>query len=171
MLPEEDGCAKPKGREGLATRPGGVTMAKTNLALKAYTDFANEHRDCFFATLEGEQPRVRIFRMWYADDSGFYFVTRDSKSVFRQVQSRPRIEVLFFKTDEKIIDMKVMRVSGQVELLDDPVVIERMLQERPSARKPEAIGKPRILRMKSGEAWFWTREKNEKEGQIERIHF
>lgn len=146
-------------------------MTQVNRDLKVYTDFANEHRDCYFATQEGDQPRVRIFRMWYADDSGFYFVTRDSKGVFRQVQSHSKVEVLFFKNAEKTIDKKVMRVSGQVELLDDPAVMERMLEERPSARKPEAIGKPRILRMKSGEAWFWTREKNEKESQIERIRF
>jgi uncharacterized pyridoxamine 5'-phosphate oxidase family protein len=35
--------------------------------------FANENPVCYIATMDGDQPRVRGFLMWFADEKGFYF--------------------------------------------------------------------------------------------------
>ena len=35
--------------------------------------FATEIPVCYLATADGDQPRVRTFLLWYADETGFYF--------------------------------------------------------------------------------------------------
>ena len=45
-------------------------------------EFANANRTCFLAMVDGNQPRVRAFGMWFADDKGFYFQTESIKAVY-----------------------------------------------------------------------------------------
>jgi len=48
--------------------------------------FANENPVCYIATMDGDQPRVRGFLMWFADEKGFYFQKRlqqeDQKTLY-----------------------------------------------------------------------------------------
>ena len=67
--------------------------------------FATEHPICAVATVDGDQPRVRMLGMWFAAKEGFYFSTA-----------------------------KVMRASGVVAFLDDPKLKERLLEDRPFLR-------------------------------------
>ncbi len=132
--------------------------------------FANENPVCYIATEDGVQPRVRAFRMWYADRSGFYFHTGSTKNVYRQLQSNPRIEVCFCtpKFD------RMMRVNGDAEFMDSPAMKERLITERPFLKA--IIKGPddpllTIFRIPKGEAHFWTMAENMRESEIPRVQF
>ncbi len=57
-----------------------------------YVKFANEQRICPIATVEGDQPHVRTFGLWFADTTGFYFSTGKIKGVYRQLSMNPKVE-------------------------------------------------------------------------------
>ena len=65
------------------------------MELQDYTQFATENPVCYLATAEGDQPRVRTWLLWFADESGFYFVAMAPKEVTKQMQQNPKVEVCF----------------------------------------------------------------------------
>ena len=81
--------------------------------------FANENPVCYVATTDGDQPRVRAFVIFFADENGFYFGTLSPKDVSRQLKTNPKVEVCFYNNARP---MKMMRVTGEVEFLDDMVL-------------------------------------------------
>jgi pyridoxamine 5'-phosphate oxidase len=135
--------------------------------------FANEHRVCFFATEEGGQPRVRAFGLWFADEKGFYFQTESVKSVCSQLRSNNKVELCFYAPQPA--PGTLMRVTGEVEFVEDLSLKGRVLSERPFL-KALGIKGPEdpllvVFRVRSGEACFWTMANNMKEREIERIKF
>ena len=44
--------------------------------LKDYREFAEKARTAYFATIDGDQPRVRPIDIWFTDEKGFYFFTQ-----------------------------------------------------------------------------------------------
>ena len=56
--------------------------------------FASDNPVSFIASMEGEQPRVRAFLMWFADESGFYYHTGTAKSMAENMREAeiPRIK-------------------------------------------------------------------------------
>ena len=122
------------------------------------------------ATEEREQPRVRPFTSWFADASGFYFHTSESKSVCKQLHKNTRIEVCFITPKKDL----VMRISGSLEFLNDIALKTRLLEERSFLKNlikgPEDTNLA-IIRIPHGEAFFWTRADNLKEAEISRIKF
>ena len=135
--------------------------------------FANEHRVCYFATTEGNQPRVRALGMWFADERGFYFQTESVKSVCKQLQDNNTVEICFYAPGPDA--GKIMRVSGKVEFVDDPALKSKVLSDRPFLKSLGMKGPDDpllvVFRVHSGEAYFWTMADNMKEGEIERITF
>ena len=138
--------------------------------------FANEQIICSVATVDGDQPHVRMFGMWFADKDGFYFSTRKTGSVYRQLCVNPKLELCFYAPPEAAlgqgptIDMgKVMRATGTAEFMNDPALKERLLNDRPFLR-PFAENAV-IFRVKSGEAWFWTFAESGRESELERVRF
>ncbi len=143
--------------------------------LKDYIEFANKNPSCFIATAEGDQPRVRGFLLWYADESGFYFHTGTTKNVCRQLKKNPKLEVCFIAPSQNQADIKMMRVSGKVKFVDDLKLKARLLEERPFL-KALGTGKPddpmlAVFRIYTGEAHFWKMENNLRESEIERVKF
>jgi uncharacterized pyridoxamine 5'-phosphate oxidase family protein len=121
--------------------------------------FANENQVCYIATVDGAQPRVRGFLMWFADEDGFYFHTGATKEVCKQLKSNPKVEVCFY-TPEDPQTAKMMRVAGEVEFLDDIALKTRLLEERPFL-KAIVTGGPEdpllvLFLVYNGEAHFWT---------------
>jgi len=136
--------------------------------------FANENPVCYIATVDGAQPRVRGFLMWFADENGFYFHTGAMKDVCKQLKSNPKVEVCFYAPGDPQT-AKMMRVAGEVEFLNDIALKTRLLEERPFL-KAIATGGPEdpllvLFRVYKGEAHFWTMEDNMRESEIERIMF
>ncbi len=145
-------------------------------SIEDYTRFANEHKICWVATAEGNQPHVRIQALWFADRTGFYFSTLSTKEVYRQLLKNPRIEVGCYALPQKPFgqdgskDMgTMMRVSGEIAFLDDSDLKERLLNDRPVLR--QNADKQVIYRIGTGEAWFWTAKDDNHEEKIERFHF
>jgi pyridoxamine 5'-phosphate oxidase len=135
--------------------------------------FANEHRICHVATADGNQPRVRAFGMWFADDKGFFFQTESVKSICKQLKNNNRVELCFYAPGPDVGTM--MRVTGKAEFVDDAVLKSKALADRPFL-KAMGIKGPEdpllaIFRVYSGEAYFWTMANNMKEAEIKRIKF
>ena len=93
--------------------------------------FANENPVCYIATMDGDQPRVRGFLMWFADENGFYFHTAASKEVCKQLKNNPKVELCFYAPETHPNVGKMMRVAGEVEFLNDIALKARLLEERP----------------------------------------
>ncbi len=142
--------------------------------LEDYTKFATENPVCYVATIDGDQPRVRAFLLWYADESGFYFITMSPKQVYEQLEKNPKTEVCFYNNPAELADAKHMRVTGEAEFLDDEDVSDKAYQTR--AFLDQFVGesiKPviRVFRISTGEAHFWTLPDTLKEPEIERLEF
>jgi len=56
--------------------------------------FANENPVTYLATVDGDQPRVRAFAMWFADASGFYYHTGTGKERLPPVAEEPERRAL-----------------------------------------------------------------------------
>jgi pyridoxamine 5'-phosphate oxidase len=136
--------------------------------------FATENPVCYLATADGDQPRVRTFLLWYADESGFYFVPMSVKEVAKQLQRNPKVEVCFYNNAADPADWKQMRVMGEVEFLEDEESLEKAYQNR--SFLDDIVGysvRPlvRPCRIPTGEAHFWTLADNMKEPEIKKIKF
>ena len=133
--------------------------------------FANENKDCYLATVEGDQPRVRVLSMWYADETGFYFQSQTVKAFYKQLEKNPKVEVYFGNKDLS----KVLRVSGKVKFITDSKIRAKCIEEW-SFVKDFGITEPSnpllaVFHLSTGEAYFWTMANNMKEAQIKRVKF
>lgn len=136
--------------------------------------FANNFPSCALATVEGDHPRVRTFQLWFADETGFYFVTFSTKDVSRQLKANPRVELCFFNNPANFQGMRQLRVTGRVDFVEDEAIKGRAIQERSFLEK--AVGEPlgptlEVFRVSSGEAHFWTVKDFLKEPRTEFVRF
>lgn len=123
--------------------------------------FANQNPSSYIATTDGDQPRVRGMLMWYADKTGFYYNTGATKDLYRQLKANPKVELCFFDAKSKGMDQ--MRVTGQVEFIEDMAIREKLIEARPflkemgfGADSPKLI----VFRIVKCTAHFWTWETN-----------
>ncbi|MFC1864427.1 pyridoxamine 5'-phosphate oxidase family protein [Chloroflexota bacterium] len=133
--------------------------------------FASQSRTAYFATVDGNQPRVRPIGLWFVNEQGFYFQTETVKAFYQQLNANKKVEICFHDSEAR----KAMRVAGEVEFVDDIDLKARVLQDRPFL-KGLGIEKPEdpllvVFRISKGEAFFWTMENNMKESEIDRIKF
>lgn len=137
--------------------------------------FANENPVCYIATTEGDQPRVRAFALWYADNTGFYFDCGSMKAVYRQLEANPKTEVCFYAPAPMPEIGTMLRVAGKVEFLTDTALRTRLLEERPFLKDMGITGpddsRLAVFRIASGEAYFWTMADNMREAEAERVRF
>lgn len=123
--------------------------------------FANENPVCSLATVENDQPRVRIIGFWYADETGFYFQTSTIKSIPDQLQKNPNVEACFYKHEGMIGTM--LRIAGKAELVNDVKFREKALIDRPFLKSfGMTVDSPSLFLFKigHGQAHFWTMENN-----------
>jgi uncharacterized pyridoxamine 5'-phosphate oxidase family protein len=135
--------------------------------------FANETPLCYLSTVDGDQPRVRPLGIWFADNSGFYFlIVSGKKDMYHQLQANNKVEGCFFQPGEAAVHHEygkkplesvspMMRVAGKVEFVDDPELKKKALEDRPILKKlGMTFNDPRLIifRIAKGEAYFWTRE-------------
>ena len=134
-----------------------------------YIDFATEHPVCALATVDGDQPRVRTFLLWRANEDGFFFETFTPKDVYKQLKDNPKVEMCFYNNEPDLEKAKTMRLSGEVEFLDDPDLKKQLLHDWPFLQDAEPVLE--LFRIPSGEAFFWTMADALKEKEIERVRF
>ena len=134
--------------------------------------FANANPVTYIATMDGDQPRVRAFAMWFADATGFYYHTGTPKAVWRQLAANPKVELCFYEPGD---EGRMMRVAGAVEFLDDAALRERLVGDRPwllqIGLSGPADAKLAVFRVAHGEAYFWTMENNMREAEAPRVRF
>ncbi len=126
-----------------------------------YIKFANQNPISYIATADGDQPRVRGMLMWYADKTGLYYNTGATKEFYSQMKANPKVEVCFFDTKAKGMDQ--MRVTGQIEFIEDMTIREKLIEARPflkqmgfGADSPKLI----VFRVAKCIAHFWTWDTN-----------
>ena len=133
--------------------------------------FANEVHDCYLATCDGDQPRVRALGMWFADETGFYFQTQTVKALYKQIERNPKVEICFHSKDSG----KLMRVYGEAKIITDTAIRTRCIEERPLVKNfgIETPDNPLlgVFQVYQGEAYFWTGADSMKEADIPRIKF
>ena len=129
--------------------------------------FATKNQVAWFATLDGDQPRVRALGMWFADKNGFYFQIGGMKDLYKQIQANPRVEFAFYQPGGMAGTM--LRVAGKVEFLNDPKLKKKVLEDRPFLKKFGLTEESPLLvlfRVSKGKAHFWTMETNLKPKEI-----
>ncbi len=139
------------------------------MTMQECISFATEHPVCSLATVDGDQPRVRTFLLWRANENGFYFETFNPKDVYEQLRNNPKVEICFFNHESDLEKAKTMRLSGEVEFLDDPDLKKQLLEDWPFLQDAEPVLE--LFRVRSGEAFFWTMNDVLKEKEIERVSF
>jgi pyridoxamine 5'-phosphate oxidase len=119
--------------------------------------FANENPIGFLATMDGGQPRVRGFQLWYADKTGLYYSSAAGKDIYKQLKANPKVEVCFFNSKSK--EMQQMRITGTVEFINDIEMKTKLLDARPFLKKagltPENPGLI-LFKIIKCTAHFWT---------------
>jgi len=136
--------------------------------------FATDNSICFVATTDGDQPRVRVIALWFANENGFYFGILSPKNVYIQLKSNPKVEVCFYDNNPDLLNAKQMRVTGKVEFVDDLELQKKCAEE--GTFLEQLMGKPlghlwKIFRIHSGEVFFFTLRDTLKENELERIKF
>jgi len=141
---------------------------------KDCVQFANHCGTTFIATTDGNRPHVRPLALQFADESGFYFQTEPVKKFYKQIRANKYVELCFYSSEGEGLG-KVMRISGEIEFVDDLELKSKLLEERPFL-KSLGIQKPDdplfvLFRVNKGEAFFWTMADNMKELEIEKLKF
>ena len=121
--------------------------------------FCNDHPASFFATLEGDQPRVRGMALVRADEKGLLYQTADAKDIWKQLVRNPKVEVSFNDLEAGI----QVRITGTIEVFEDQALKEEILTMRPFLKPfvdTQGWGPIKVFRITKGTAYVWTREKN-----------
>jgi len=116
------------------------------MEVKDCIEFVRNNPTCYLATVEDDQPRVRAFACWMADETGFYFDTADYKDNWKQLTANPKCEVCFY--DGK----RMLRLSGKIEHNDDSVIRQKLFKDKPD--NPKTV----IFYIPHGELLMWWRE-------------
>lgn len=137
--------------------------------------FAREHPVCSFATMDGNQPRVRVYMLWYTDLTGFYFHTVGFKQAVDQIRKNPKVELCFTAPPSPPEPLRMMRVSGTCDIIDDPAILSRLYDERishlPLGSREALLPLLVVLHVSKGEIRFWKMENFLMEKEILRIDF
>jgi len=141
---------------------------------KEVLEFANNNPSSWLATCEKDQPRVRGMLLWFADETGFYYHTAKSKNLFGQIMENPKAEAAFIRKADQP-DFEMLRVTGEVELVKDQELFERLKKERAwlwgNISQSEADTEVVIFRIVRGSAYIWNMSWNVRENEAPRICF
>ena len=97
-------------------------------------EFLKAAETYYLATVEDDQPRVRPFGTVYLFEGKLYIQTGKGKSVAKQIDSNPKVELCAMKGDEWI------RVAGTLVLDDRLEAQESILNNYPSLRAMYTTG-------------------------------
>lgn len=116
--------------------------------------FIKDNPVFYLATCVDNEPRVRVMRLYQADGDGIIFNTSSRKSLHKQLQANPAVELCFYDDRE---GMQV-RIRGKVHLVEDPKIRNEMVEKNPVltaivfSRTEERM---EIYRLRQGMAKVW----------------
>lgn len=90
--------------------------------------FLNEVQSYSLATVEGNQPRVRIFGTILCYDGKLYIQTGKKKDVAKQLYANPKAEIVSCK------GIEWLRITCKLIEKDDRNIRVKMLEKMPSLR-------------------------------------
>lgn len=93
---------------------------------KAY-NFLRETRTFFLATAEGNNPKIRPFGALSLIGGKLYFVTSNTKDVFRQLQKNPAVSVCACNANREWI-----RIEGTAIIDKSTAAKQKMLDDNPT---------------------------------------
>ena len=112
--------------------------------------FLEEAGDYFLATVEGDQPRVRVFGTALLYDGKLYIQTGKVKNVSKQIAANPKVEICAWKNG------KWLRVAGELVNDESRDVKVAMLEKMPALKgmySPDD-GNMQVLYFKNATATF-----------------
>ncbi len=142
--------------------------------LQEYLTFATACQAGAVATVDGDQPHVRMIRLEKADESGFYFTLVRSKKMYHQVCANPKVEICFFSMSSDKSQARQMRLTGVMEEIDDPEMLEIAYYSRKLLEQNLGIPLKPLLatfRISHGDLHFWTFANALREEHIEHVTF
>ena len=144
------------------------------MKITEFIEFAKANPVCYLATTDGDQPHVRGMQMFFADTTGFYFGTLSPKNMSKQLHNNPKVEVCFFNHPHDFSHAKQMRLTGEVEFIDDPDLLHRIHKERQFL--DDIAGKnlepyTEIFKVTAGDLHFWTMSDVMNELHLEHLAF
>lgn len=92
-------------------------------------DYLNENKQGQFATIKNNKPVMRPFQFVLEKDRKFYFMTSNTKNVYRELITAG---VAGFAVLGK--DMSWVRLSGEIQFVDDLELKDEMLEINPMYR-------------------------------------
>lgn len=113
-------------------------------------NFLEETKSYALATVDGDQPRVRIFGTALLYEGKLYIQTGKSKDVAKQIAANPKVEICACKGSEWL------RLCGQLAEDDRREVKVAMLEKMPELKamyNPDD-GNMEMLYFKCGQATF-----------------
>lgn len=116
--------------------------------------FLTENPFLAVATCEGDQPRVRIFSAWLAENGKIYLMTGKSKSVFKQILKNPKTEICAVSSDGS----RWLRIDAVLESVASRTLAVKMLEKYPQLKamySPDD-GNMVILHLKNATAEFFS---------------
>lgn len=71
-------------------------------------EFLEKNKNVAFATVEGNQPKIRVFQIMKQEGDTLYFATSSHKEVYCQLMQNPNVEILAMSGNISV------RISGKV---------------------------------------------------------
>lgn len=140
------------------TRPVSVCLIYSNKQqaerkdneMERAEEFLKEAETYYLATLESDQPRVRLFGTAHIFEGKFYIQTGKVKDVSKQIHTNPKVEICAFKNSEWL------RVAGELVEYDRREASQSMLDAYPSLQKmyAEDDGNTEVFYFKNATATF-----------------
>ena len=96
--------------------------------MKEIYDFLKECKVYYLATVDGNLPKVRPFGTAEIFEDKLYIQTGREKSVFKQIEKNPKVELCAFKDGRWLRLSGVLKRDGRVEAKKD------MLDKNPDLR-------------------------------------
>ncbi len=90
--------------------------------------FLDEVQSYFLATVDGDQPRCRVFGTALLYNNRLYIQTGKAKDVSKQIAANPKVEICAWKGD------KWLRIAGELVNDDDRAVKVAMLDKMPQLK-------------------------------------
>ena len=112
--------------------------------------FLDDAGSYFLATVEGDQPRGRVFGTSLLYDGKLYIQTGKVKDVSKQIAANPKVEICAWKGDSWL------RVAGELVNDDDHDVKVAMLEKMPTLKAMYSAddGNMQMLYFKNATATF-----------------
>ena len=118
--------------------------------MERVVNFLKEAETYYFATVEGDQPRVRPFGTAHVFEGKLYIQTGKVKDVSKQIHANPKVEICAFKNGEWL------RVAGELVEDDRREARQSMLDAYPSLQNMYSAddGNTEVFYLKNATATF-----------------